>query len=175
MGCPFPMLAKRHNGSGILPFPEEVEKLLEIIHKYPEINFSVKMRLGWENTKECLNLLPIMNALPLKHITMHPRLGKQQYKGNADMEGFAAFAKACRHPLIYNGDIKNAEDIERIHSRFPSLAGIMIGRGLLANPALAIEYKEKKHLSAEDMKEKLFAAHKIVLLSLIHISEPTRH
>ena len=163
MGCPFPMLAKRHNGSGILPFPEEVEKLLEIIHKYPEINFSVKMRLGWENTKECLNLLPIMNALPLKHITMHPRLGKQQYKGNADMEGFAAFAKACRHPLIYNGDIKNAEDIERIHSRFPSLAGIMIGRGLLANPALAIEYKEKKHLSAEDMKEKLFAAHKIVL------------
>ena len=34
MGCPFPMLAKRHNGSGILPFPEEVEKLLEIIHKY---------------------------------------------------------------------------------------------------------------------------------------------
>ena len=64
MGCPFPMLAKRHNGSGILPFPEEVEKLLEIIHKYPEINFSVKMRLGWENTKECLNLLPIMNALP---------------------------------------------------------------------------------------------------------------
>jgi tRNA-dihydrouridine synthase len=157
------MLAKRHNGSGILPFPEEVEKLLEIIHKYPEINFSVKMRLGWENTKECLNLLPIMNALPLKHITMHPRLGKQQYKGNADMEGFAAFAKACRHPLIYNGDIKNAEDIERIHSRFPSLAGIMIGRGLLANPALAIEYKEKKHLSAEDMKEKLFAAHKIVL------------
>ena len=162
MGCPFPMLAKRHNGSGILPFPEEVEKLLEIIHKYPEINFSVKMRLGWENTKECLNLLPIMNALPLKHITMHPRLGKQQYKGNADMEGFAAFAKACRHPLIYNGDI-NAEDIERIHSRFPSLAGIMIGRGLLANPALAIEYKEKKHLSAKDMKEKLFAAHKIVL------------
>ncbi|WP_195333205.1 tRNA-dihydrouridine synthase family protein [Bacteroides salyersiae] len=163
MGCPFPILAKRHNGSGILPFPEEVEKLLGIVHKYPEIDFSVKMRLGWENTNECLNLLPIMNALPLKHITMHPRLGKQQYKGNVDMEEFAAFAKACRHPLIYNGDIKNAEDIERIHSRFPSLAGIMIGRGLLANPALAIEYKEKKHLSAEDMKEKLFAAHKIVL------------
>lgn len=42
MGCPFPILAKRHNGSGILPFPEEVEKLLGIVHKYPEIDFSVK-------------------------------------------------------------------------------------------------------------------------------------
>lgn len=162
MGCPFPMLAKRHNGSGILPFPEEVKRLLETVQKHPEIKFSVKMRLGWERADECLNLLPIMNALPLKHITMHPRLGKQQYKGSVDLEGFAAFAEACRHPLIYNGDIKSTEDIERIHSRFPSLAGIMIGRGLLENPALAIEYKERKTLSAEEMKEKLFRMHKVV-------------
>ena len=38
----------------------------------------------------------------------------------------------------------------------------MIGRGLLMNPALAIEYKEKKSLSTEDMKERLYKMHKIV-------------
>ena len=27
LGCPFPILAKRHNGSGILPYPEEVKTL----------------------------------------------------------------------------------------------------------------------------------------------------
>ena len=162
MGCPFPMLAKRHNGSGILPFPEEVEKLLEITQRHPEISFSVKMRLGWENAEECLKLAPILNVYPLKHITMHPRLGKQQYKGDVNPKGFAAFAEVCRHPLIYNGDISNIEDIERIHDSFPTLSGIMIGRGLLMNPALAIEYKEKKSLSTEDMKEKLYQMHKIV-------------
>lgn len=162
MGCPFPMLTKRHNGSGILPYPEEVEKLLEIVQKHPEIRFSVKMRLGWEDAEECLRLAPVLNKYPLKHITLHPRLGKQQYKGETDLKGFAAFAAVCSHPLIYNGDIKSIEDIERIHNIFPTLSGVMIGRGLLMNPALAFEYNEKKPLSTEEMKEKLNQMHKIV-------------
>ena len=38
MGCPFPMLAKRHNGSGILPYPEEVQALLSLlITEYPQM------------------------------------------------------------------------------------------------------------------------------------------
>lgn len=49
IGCPFPMLAKRHNGSGILPYPEEVQALLSLITEYPQISFSIKMRLGWED------------------------------------------------------------------------------------------------------------------------------
>lgn len=162
MGCPFPTLAKRHNGSGILPFPEEVENILGITLKHPEISFSVKMRLGWEDPEECLRLAPLLNEYPLKHITLHPRLGKQQYKGEIDLKGFAAFAEVCRHPLIYNGDIKSIEDINHIHGSFPTLSGIMIGRGLLMNPALAIEFKEKKPLSTEETKEKLYKMHQIV-------------
>ena len=140
LGCPFPILAKRHNGSGILPYPEEVKTLLGIVVKYPQIRFSVKMRLGWENPEECLAIAPLLNDLPLRQVTMHPRLGKQQYKGDVDLEGFAAFQSVCKHPLIYNGDIKRREDILRNQEQFPMLAGVMIGRGLLANPALALEY-----------------------------------
>lgn len=105
LGCPFPILAKRHNGSGILPYPEEVKTLLGIVVKYPQIRFSVKMRLGWENPEECLAIAPLLNDLPLRQVTMHPRLGKQQYKGDVDLEGFAAFQSVCKHPLIYNGDL----------------------------------------------------------------------
>lgn len=90
---------------------------------------------------------------------MHPRLGKQQYKGDVDLEGFAAFQSVCKHPLIYNGDIKRREDILRIQEQFPMLAGIMIGRGLLANPALALEYKENRTLSADEMRNKLHSMH----------------
>ena len=90
---------------------------------------------------------------------MHPRLGKQQYKGKADLEGFAAFLHLCRHPLIYNGDIDSPEDIRRIQKLFPTVAGIMIGRGLLANPALATEYKENRSLTPDEIKEKLYAMH----------------
>lgn len=159
LGCPFPLLAKRHNGSGILPYPEEVKTLLGIVVKYPQIRFSVKMRLGWENPEECLAIAPLLNDLPLKQVTMHPRLGKQQYKGDVDLKGFAAFQSVCKHPLIYNGDIKRREDILRIQEQFPMLAGIMIGRGLLTNPALALEYKENRTLSADEMRNKLHSMH----------------
>lgn len=162
LGCPFPMLAKRHNGSGILPYPEEVKELLRIVTEYPQIKFSVKTRLGWESPEECLRLAPVINELPLIHVTVHPRLGKQQYKGEVDLEGFAAFQEICKLPLIYNGDIHSLEDIKRIQDRFPSLAGIMIGRGLLANPALALEYKENRVLTADEMREKLHSMHKSV-------------
>lgn len=159
LGCPFPILAKRHNGSGILPYPDEVKALLAVVTNHPEIQFSVKMRLGWENADECLVLAPILNDLPLKQITLHARLGQQQYKGEVNQEGFAAFYDACKHPLIYNGDILQVEDIHRIVASFPRLAGVMIGRGLLANPALALEYKENRTLSPDEMKKKLLALH----------------
>lgn len=162
LGCPFPLLAKRHNGSGILPYPEEVKALLSLIQKYPQISFSIKMRLGWEDSDECLKLIPIINDLPLRQVTMHPRVGKQQYKGEVDLKGFAAFQNACKHPIIYNGDINNLEDIQRIQDKFPTLAGFMIGRGLLANPALAIEYTENRILTVDEMRERVQNMHNLI-------------
>ena len=162
MGCPFPILAKRHNGSGILPYPEEVKALLSLITKYPQINFSIKMRLGWEDPEECLKLAPIINELPLRQVVMHPRLGKQQYKGEVDLKAFEAFQHVCKHPLIYNGDINHIEDIHRIQEQFPGLAGMMIGRGLLTNPALAWEYQQNRTLEFDEMKEKIQSMHTYV-------------
>ncbi|MEG1402741.1 tRNA-dihydrouridine synthase family protein [Bacteroides sp.] len=162
LGCPFPILAKRHNGSGMLPYPEEVKALLAIVEQHPEIRFSVKMRLGWENSEECLALAPLLNDLPLEHIALHARLGKQQYKGEVDLDAFAAFADVCQKPLIYNGDLLTVEGIQQIEKRFPQLAGIMIGRGLLANPALAMEYKTGVSLSPEELREKLRTLHAAV-------------
>lgn len=163
MGCPFPMLAKRHNGSGILPYPDEVKALLEVVSKYPEIDFSVKMRLGWENPNEWKALMPILNDTPLTQITLHPRIGKQQYKGEVNLEEFEEFANACRHPLIYNGDVNTLEDMARIADRFKGISGLMIGRGLLANPALALEYQEDRKLSEEEFRRRLLQLHQEVL------------
>ena len=117
LGCPFPILARRHKGSGILPYPEEVERLLRPLEEYDEFVFSVKMRLGWESPDESLRLLPLLESLPIRQITLHARLGRQQYKGVPDMEAFARFYEACHLPLIYNGDLVTVDDmvsVERI-------------------------------------------------------------
>lgn len=160
LGCPYPMLAKRHNGAGMLPYPEEVKHLLtEIIDRHPDVRFSVKLRSGWDKAAESIALLPLLNELPLSHIILHPRLGIRQYKGEVDLKGFEDFYNGCEKPLFYNGDILTVEDIQTIAARFPRLAGIVIGRGLLANPALAWEYREGKALSSDEMAEKVKQLH----------------
>lgn len=159
MGCPFPLLARKHKGSGILPYPEEVGALLDELAHYPELKFSVKMRLGWESADEWRALLPLLNAAPLQQITLHPRIGKQQYKGEVDRASFAAFYQECEHPLVYNGDLLAVGDIQKLEEAFPRLEGVMLGRGLLANPALASEYIRGESLSQKELYNKVKLLH----------------
>ncbi len=159
LGCPFPMLAKHHKGSGLLPYPDEVAQLLQLVEEYPEVSFSVKMRLGYERPDECLALLPTLNALPLRQIAVHARVGAQQYKGICNRTAFKDFAEECKHPLIYNGDLCKVDDIDAVRAECPGLAGVMLGRGLLAHPWLAAEYRSGETYSLERGKELLRRFH----------------
>ena len=136
MGCPFPMQVKAGRGSGLLQHPEHIEEILEEMLHRPEVQFSVKMRLGQECEDEGLAVMPVINEMPLVHVTLHPRLGRQQYKGVADREAFAHFMEVCRHPMVYNGDIVQVEigKWKTESMAGTKLKGMMIGRGLLARP-----------------------------------------
>lgn len=142
MGCPFPLQAKHGRGCGILAHPEKVQELMTVVKVHPELTYSVKMRLGYENPDDWKTILPLLNDTPLTHITLHPRVGLQQYKGNVDRDAFRAFKEQCKHPIIYNGDIHTVDEIIQLGQEYPDLAGVMIGRGLLAHPTLALEYKQ---------------------------------
>ncbi len=153
LGCPFPLIAGKKKGAGMLPYPGLVEELLRTMEKFPSMLFSLKMRLGWENEQECLALVDIINGCPLEHITLHARTGKQQYKGPVHLDAFAAFYESVKHPLLYNGDILTVDDINRILQIFPALKGIAAGRGLLANPWLASQFKQQETGDAKKCKE----------------------
>ena len=149
MGCPFPMQVNRHRGAGILSDIQAVQEIMDEIRRISvaaagitPAKFSVKMRLGQETPDEAFALLPILNSTPLAQITLHPRLGKQQYKGAIDFNSFERFYNECKHPLVYNGDITTVSQINELERKYPKLAGVMIGRGLLARPSLAAEYKD---------------------------------
>lgn len=159
MGCPFPMQAKHGRGSGLLGHTDIIQEISQAIQEKKHLHFSVKMRLGWESQEEWKPVLDILNDTPLRQITLHPRIGTQQYKGKTDMEAFAEFYARCKHPLIYNGDITTLKDIQSIETSYPNLAGIMIGRGLLARPSLATEYVSGKESPWETRRNQLHEFH----------------
>jgi tRNA-dihydrouridine synthase len=163
MGCPFPMQARHGRGAGLLAQTDIIRTIAQAIETRPNLRFSVKMRLGWEDKDEWRPVLEVLNTLPLTHITLHPRIGTQQYKGEVDMESFRAFYEACRHPLVYNGDIHTLDDIRSLEEAYPRLAGVMIGRGLLARPSLAIEYATEQEWSPEKQRKLLTDIHQALM------------
>jgi tRNA-dihydrouridine synthase len=141
LGCPFPMVTGKQLGAGMLAHPDDVSRLLEGITAHTKLKISVKCRLGQENTSEFEKLIPVFNANPLEEIIIHPRVGKQQYKGETNPETFAQYATQLNHTVCYNGDILTVDDVEKIKKIAPHIDRIMIGRGILRNPFLLAELR----------------------------------
>ena len=168
MGCPFPRVANKKRGSGLLPYPDKVEALLDAVFaQIGDMKFSVKCRLGYFSADEIDPIIKIFNRFPLSELIIHPRIGKQLYKGEADVKRFAERTPYINIPVVYNGDIVSVDSFERIRGIIndglstssgtassettgsetvssgacKTVNQFMLGRGLLANPFLAEEIK----------------------------------
>lgn len=144
MGCPFPLQAKHGRGCGLLAKTDDITAMFAEMKQHPEVQFSIKLRLGWDDSTVAQRLLPLINEAPIMQVALHPRIGTQGYKGTTDVEAFAAFAAECKKPLIYNGDLTSPEEVLQMQERFPQLTGIMVGRGLLARPSLGAELRKQR-------------------------------
>ena len=141
MGCPFPRVANKKRGSGLLPYPEKIDAMLGRVFEQIDLKFSIKCRLGYFSPDEIYPVIEVFNRYPLSELIIHPRIGKQLYKGEADVKRFAELIPIIKAPLVYNGDIVSVDSFERIRQEAQPVNEFMLGRGLLANPFLAEEIK----------------------------------
>ena len=166
MGCPFPRVANKKRGCGLLPYPDKVDAMLEGVFEHiGDMKFSIKCRLGYFSPDEIDAIIPIFNKFPLSELIIHPRIGKQLYKGEADVERFAALIPYINAPLVYNGDIFSVEIFDRIQSVIAGndpqsstlIDHFMLGRGILANPFLAEQIADVCPPQPNDKTERLHA------------------
>ena len=136
LGCPFPPIALHRKGSGMLAYPDLAENLFKALAGVDGVEYSVKMRLGWDRNDQWRDILPLMEAVKPVNIAVHPRIGKQQYKGDLDIEQFEGLLAASPWPVVYNGSLRTVEDIEDVINRYPTIAAVMVGSGLAANPGM---------------------------------------
>ncbi len=141
LGCPYPMVAKKMRGSGLLPFPDKIEAFLEKVCAGQPLAVSIKLRLGRREPDEIFDLLPLFNQFPLTEVIIHPRTGIQMYEGTVDLDTFSRCLELCRHPVVYNGDITSITVYRQLAKQFPSVQNWMIGRGALADPFLPARIK----------------------------------
>ena len=179
LGCPAATVTNSGKGSGLLCDTDYLDELLQGIFdglKDETIKVSIKTRLGFSDEKESEELMKIFARYPAKELTIHARVRDDFYKGALRLDAFDTAVQIYREnggkaDICYNGDVtstvscdmnlstsgeasSNSDTISRLRSlkSYNEISSIMIGRGLLTNPALARELSGGSKLTAQELK-----------------------
>ena len=144
VGCPSGTVVAKKKGAGMLEDPENLNRFLDEIFASAPLPISVKTRLGLTDPQEFPRILDIYNQYPIKELTVHPRVRKQFYDGDVDMEMFRYALNNSKNPLCFNGNLRNLSEVKAFEKAFPEIESMMIGRGLIGNPAMLEPGGERK-------------------------------
>lgn len=152
LGCPSGTVVAKKKGSGFLAYPEELDRFLDEIYEKADYKISIKTRIGKENPEEFYKLLEIYNKYPLEELIIHPRVQTDYYKNIPNLEMFEEAYKYSKNPLCYNGDIFAKGDYDKFIQRFSEIDTIMLGRGIIANPALVNALEDESEITKESLR-----------------------
>jgi nifR3 family TIM-barrel protein len=135
LGCPVKKFLRHGAGACLLRDPPALVPLLRTMRRaLPEGVLSIKVRLGWDASSiTAPEVARIAQGEGVDLVSVHGRTRAQLYSGSADRARIAEVVQAVRIPVLANGDVVQAGDaLEMLEQT--GAAGVMIGRGALANP-----------------------------------------
>lgn len=152
MGCPVSDIAGKGAGAGLLKDPEKIGRIFRRLTRILRVPVTGKIRLGWDDkSRNYLEIARILEDNGASLIAVHGRTRSQLFRGKADWDAIAAVKQAVRIPVIGNGDVKCAADIERM-KRYTGCDGVMIGRAAIGNPWI-FHYKDRDQVSYSEKIE----------------------
>lgn len=157
LGCPSGTVTAKGKGSGFLAHPNELAAFFDEVFSKNPLPVSVKTRLGYETPEEFAALLDLYNRYPIACLTVHPRVRKEKYRGPVHLDVFADALANSRNPVCYNGDLRTVGEVRSLEDRFPEVTHVMIGRGLVADPALARKLRGGNGTNRTELTEFLSA------------------
>ena len=134
LGCSARKVANRGAGAALLKEPKKIAEIISGLCKEIKIPITAKIRLGWDETS--LNYLEVARIIEDnggKMVSIHGRTSTQSFMGDSNWKAIAEIKSHLKIPVIGNGDIKNASQIDKMKNE-TGVDGIMIGRAAIGNP-----------------------------------------
>ncbi len=142
LGCPAPKVYKKNVGGGLLREPEKIGKILTALRAAVPGLFTVKMRIGFEDTRHFDRILDLINEHRVDLLTVHGRTVKEMYRSEVHYDAIAHAVARVRCPVLANGNITTAAKAATIVAS-TGAAGVMIGRHAIRNPWIFRQCREQ--------------------------------
>jgi len=133
MGCPNRSIANRGAGAGLMRTPLKAARIIKQLTKALAVPVTAKIRLGWRDCRNGLELAQIIELFGGSLVAVHARSKEQGHEGQPDLPALAEIKTALEIPVLGNGGIRRVSNIEHMMEA-TGCDGVMIGRGAVLNP-----------------------------------------
>jgi nifR3 family TIM-barrel protein len=175
-GCAVRKVVKVGAGVALMRAPERAEALLRAVRRAVRIPLTIKIRSGWCRTgREALAIGAMAEACGVDAVTLHPRTAAQKFSGRADWGLIAALKRRLAIPVIGNGDIRTAQDAERMMAE-TGCDAVMIGRSAVGYPRIFTEVNARlsgRPEPPETLEDRLQTMRRYVALTVECYGEQT--
>ena len=138
-GCPAKTVNRHGGGAVLLKSPPLMQAIVAAVRQSvpATIPVTAKMRLGFDNSDAALDCAAALADGGAAEIVVHARTRMDGYRPPAYWEWIARIREHIAIPVIANGEIWTVADARRCRS-VSGCEDLMLGRGVVANPALAL-------------------------------------
>lgn len=133
MGCSTRRVSGRGAGVGMMRDPDLVARTFQLLTKHLAVPVTGKIRLGWDDNKNYLEIARIVEENGGSLIALHGRTKEQKYEGQANWDALAELKQSVSIPVVGSGDITTPADIDAMKNH-TGCEAVMIGRGAIGNP-----------------------------------------
>jgi len=164
-GCPAKSVNRHRGGAVLLDEPELIATIVESVRRAVprQMQVSAKMRLGYQDDSRSLECALAIAGGGAEELVVHARTKADGYRPPAYWEKIRDIKAAVSIPVIANGEIWNVEHAIRCREA-SGCDALMLGRGMVANPGLALEIRMHDAGSAAHCDNRALAWHALLPL-----------
>jgi nifR3 family TIM-barrel protein len=163
-GCPARKVVKRGAGAALMSDLPRLTGIMRAMRSSTRLPLTAKFRTGLDDfNRTVIEASKAAEDAGFSAVTVHARSLKQGFKGEADWKVIAEVKRSVNLPVIGNGDIRSADDAERMLAE-TGCDLVMVGRGALGNPWLFAEIGGNGIELTPEIRYKTIKKHYLLIL-----------